>query len=95
MKILHLTDLHFNQYVFSWIKEMQRNYDVICLTGDLIDARKNIPAKEQADTILEWLHELDVPIFVCSGNHDTDSKQAHTVCGIIKKRIANLINISY
>ncbi|QDE29816.1 metallophosphoesterase [Shewanella polaris] len=36
MKILHLSDLHFIQKHFDWITQVQDDFDVICLTGDLL-----------------------------------------------------------
>ena len=36
-KILHATDFHFNKSWFKFIKDIEPNFDVICITGDFID----------------------------------------------------------
>jgi len=43
MKILHVTDLHFNKKWFEWILEVQDDYDVVCITGDFLDSDKDDP----------------------------------------------------
>ena len=40
MKILHITDLHFNTTWFDWINKEQDKYDVFCITGDFLEKRK-------------------------------------------------------
>ncbi|MBS7836290.1 metallophosphoesterase family protein [Wohlfahrtiimonas chitiniclastica] len=70
MKILHVTDIHFKTFVFSWISEQQDNYDVICLTGDFLDERNEISIEEQIKFIRQWVLSVKTPIFLCSGNHD-------------------------
>ncbi len=43
MRILHLTDLHFNIEQCEWIKNNQHLSDVICITGDLLDTSLHQP----------------------------------------------------
>lgn len=72
MKILHLSDLHFIQKHFDWITQVQDDFDVICLTGDLLcdsNAQK-VKLEDQVDWITEWVTSIYRPIFICSGNHD-------------------------
>gem|GEM_PF-232832 len=72
MKVLHLSDLHFNQSIFKWMDDQQENYDVLCLTGDFLDLSVNskVSVKDQIDWIVSFLNNLEKPVFLCSGNHD-------------------------
>ncbi|WP_172202055.1 metallophosphoesterase [Campylobacter sp. RM16188] len=70
MKILHTTDLHFNEEWFSYIKHIEKEYDVICITGDLLDAFHPKGLDFQIDITTKFLKSLTKPTFVCSGNHD-------------------------
>ena len=72
MKILHTTDLHFNKHWFKWISSQEENYDVICITGDFLDDRKEETLLEQITWVSNWLKSFKKPIFVCSGNHDIE-----------------------
>lgn len=72
MKLLHVSDLHFNQVQMLWVTDNASEADVVCLTGDFIDSRYNCPTPidEQVAVISCWLTQFNRPIFVCSGNHD-------------------------
>ena len=70
MKILHATDLHFNQRWFKFIKDIESNFDVVCITGDFIDAFDKDGIAPQILYTSEWLANFTKPVFVCSGNHD-------------------------
>lgn len=72
MRILHVTDLHFNQQHFAWIKTKQHEYDALCLTGDFLDDsnRQQISIDSQIAWISDWMLSLNTPVFICSGNHD-------------------------
>ncbi len=72
MKVLHTTDLHFNQDWFKWIKEEQDNYDIFCITGDFLEQSKIETLSEQIDWITKWMEEFKKPLFICSGNHDIE-----------------------
>jgi Icc-related predicted phosphoesterase len=49
MRILHVTDLHFNQHHFEWIKAKQDQYDVLCFTGDFLDHRNSQETPSRLD----------------------------------------------
>lgn len=70
MKILHTTDLHFNEEWFSYIKYVEPQYDVICITGDLLDGLNPKGLDLQIEITAKFLKSLTKPTFVCSGNHD-------------------------
>ncbi|RKV91614.1 MAG: metallophosphoesterase [Campylobacter sp.] len=70
MKILHATDLHFNQRWFKFIKDIESNFDVVCITGDFIDAFDEDGIAPQILYTSKWLANFTKPVFVCSGNHD-------------------------
>lgn len=72
MTLLHVTDLHFNQAQFEWIAEQRHDYDLICLTGDLIDSDKEPSLEEQIEWIEQWFKKIKTTMFVCSGNHDIE-----------------------
>ncbi len=70
LKLIHITDLHFGS-VSSWhlkrvidrINELQP--DLVLFTGDLIDPHSAVTARS-----LAVLHELKVPAYWTSGNHE-------------------------
>ena len=70
MKILHATDLHYNKSWFKFIKDIESNFDVVCITGDFIDAFDEDGIAPQILYTSKWLANFTKPVFVCSGNHD-------------------------
>jgi predicted MPP superfamily phosphohydrolase len=72
MKLLLTTDLHFRLDWFRWLKEQAPNYDLVCITGDLLDMFEAKSTREQAREVTKIIRELAdiVPVAVCSGNHD-------------------------
>ena len=69
MKILHASDLHFDKAKFDQILNLE--FDVCCISGDLIDASQKDIAGQKA-WVRQWLEDFKGQIFVCSGNHDVD-----------------------
>lgn len=70
MKILHTTDLHFNQKWFKWIENQQNNFDIFCISGDFLESSKDESLAEQIVWITGWIKKFKKPLFTCSGNHD-------------------------
>lgn len=85
MKILHLSDLHFGKrlnnfslledqiYVNQQIFQLAKNQkiDAVIIAGDIFD--KSIPSADAVQLFDEFLNfwaELNLPIFIISGNHD-------------------------
>ena len=71
MKIWITGDLHFNTTWFKYLLKQQNNYDILCLTGDLLDLTAG-NFSEQSKWIANFLTNFSKPIFICSGNHDLD-----------------------
>ena len=69
MTILHASDLHFDKAKFDQILDLE--FDVCCISGDLIDASQKDIAGQKA-WVRQWLENFKGKIFVCSGNHDVD-----------------------
>ncbi len=69
MMILHASDLHFDKAKFDQILDLE--FDVCCISGDLIDASQKDIAGQKA-WVGRWLENFKGRIFVCSGNHDVD-----------------------
>ncbi|WP_223292918.1 MULTISPECIES: metallophosphoesterase family protein [Shewanella] len=72
MKLLHVSDLHFNRAQFEWVREQARHYDLLCISGDLLDGswQQSFSSDEQVEWIRQWTSTLPLPTFICSGNHD-------------------------
>ncbi len=77
LRILHVTDLHYHKPFYDWVMEQSKQYDVVCISGDLIGQEKfqsNLEDKhQQKNEITQWLERMTKPTFVCSGNHDVIS----------------------
>jgi len=76
LTILHVTDLHFYKPFYLWLLTQIGNFDVLCITGDLIgeiSPLEKIGRSEQVNWVSSWLEQLTKPVFICSGNHDVDS----------------------
>lgn len=71
MRILHCTDFHCNEKWFEWLIRESVNFDLVCLTGDLLDLSPDRQLAGQIDLITSMLHRISVPLAVCSGNHDS------------------------
>jgi len=76
MRLLHVSDFHFNKRWFAWLSEQAHRFDACCLTGDVLDlfAAARTPAvslNTQASWVLDWLKDYRGPkLFICSGNND-------------------------
>ena len=71
LTILHVTDLHFHQSHFNWITQQTKTFDILCLSGDLINDPRN---SDQIEWVSVWLSALTKPTFICSGNHDVEKE---------------------
>ena len=67
MKILHVSDLHFDKAKFDRILSLE--FGICCISGDLIDTNQKDIVGQKA-WVKRWLENFKKPIFVCSGNHD-------------------------
>ena len=76
MKILHVSDLHYNKSHFEWVALQQDSFDIICMTGDFLDERLGDELK-QIEWVVAWIKSIQLPLFVCSGNHDVNIEGAN------------------
>ena len=75
MKILHTSDLHFDKEMYENIYKIQKDYDLIVISGDLIDSNKE-DVKNQVEWLIDWSNAISTPLFISSGNHDFDYEEA-------------------
>ena len=71
MRILHVTDLHSYAPWFRWVAAQAPSYDLVCLTGDMLNLRElNVDAETQMESARALLGAIPGPLALCSGNHD-------------------------
>ena len=91
MKFFHLSDLHLGKRVneFSMLEDQwdilqkiimlakENKPDAVFIAGDVYD--KSMPIVEAVqllDRFLVWLNELEISVFIVSGNHDSVERMA-------------------
>ena len=73
MKILLTADLHFHRPWFDWLQREAPYFDLICIAGDLFDLEYPSGFLPQMVFLYDWISDLarrQIPIALCSGNHD-------------------------
>jgi hypothetical protein len=73
VKLLLTADFHFHRPWFEWLLRVADRYDLICIAGDLLDVSHPTGVVPQLIYVYEWMQmlmKLQVPIALCSGNHD-------------------------
>lgn len=71
-RIIQISDFHNNAWVLQQIMRAIRRHqpDLVVLTGDIFNGeQKNNPASAR---LLKQLSQLDVPVAIIYGNHETD-----------------------
>lgn len=71
MRILHCTDFHGNRHWFDWLADQAAGFDLVCLTGDHLDAFQTGRIKQQRQMVETVWRRITVPLALCSGNHDS------------------------
>lgn len=99
MKFLHLADLHIGKRVndFSMIEDQKsildqivaigstQQIEAVFLAGDIYDkSQPTVEAIELFDDFLNQWKELDIPVFLISGNHDSPER-IHYMSRLLKK----------
>jgi predicted phosphodiesterase len=74
MRILHVTDFHFNKSWFAWLAAEAPACDLICYTGDFLDLFSRVPVSDQIRQVTKWLARVRSPLLFCSGNHDIEAE---------------------
>ncbi|WP_413110296.1 metallophosphoesterase family protein [Thaumasiovibrio sp. DFM-14] len=71
-RLLHITDLHFNQKACRWLENVTTQFDLLCISGDLFNDSHYVAEtlEEQAIWYRRFFQRLDKSIYLCSGNHD-------------------------
>ena len=64
-------DLHFNEKQFEYLYHNQSSYDLLCLSGDLLDGAVD-DYQEQVRWVTDFLRGFSKPLLIASGNHDLD-----------------------
>jgi len=74
VKILLVADLHYTLKQYDWLLGEAGHYDAVVIAGDLLDIRAVAAADAQILVVRTYLEALaeQVPVIVCSGNHDLD-----------------------
>lgn len=73
MRILHCSDLHADDASFHWLVEQSERFDLVCLTGDLLDMNPYRLPPGQIDRVVGYIRQITAPVAICSGNHDNFS----------------------
>jgi len=78
MRLLFVADLHYTLKQFDWVMANARNYDVVVIGGDLLDLGSALDLDVQIVVVEKYLARIgtQVPVLVCSGNHDGDHRSA-------------------
>lgn len=71
MRILHCSDLHASTDQFTWVSRKSRFFDLVAITGDVLNLNTHRRIGDQAERVLAHLRTITVPLAICSGNHDT------------------------
>lgn len=115
MKFIHISDLHFGKMLHGysmadtdqpfWIERFmelicQEKPDAIVIAGDVYD--RSIPSKEAVrllDKFITRLTDLDIPVFMIAGNHDSGTRLSFAsallqekklyIAGEVTKEVAN------
>lgn len=76
MRILFVSDLHYTLKQFDWLAAHAANYDIVIITGDLLDLGSELDFDVQIIVVEKYLHTLrqKARLLVSSGNHDGDNR---------------------
>lgn len=72
MKILLVADLHYTLKQWDWLCEASSHFEVVVVSGDLLDLASIVPREAQAVVVQKYLARLSPTerLVVSSGNHD-------------------------
>lgn len=71
MRILHVSDLHARESQLRWVVNESKEYDLVCISGDLLDLNAYRRFDGQIERTVAALKDIRVPLALCSGNHDS------------------------
>ncbi|MET0326433.1 MAG: metallophosphoesterase [Ilumatobacteraceae bacterium] len=78
MRVLLVSDLHYDLHKLDWVLGQCDGIDVLVIAGDLLDIASAVPLDAQIAVVLEYLARCarQTTTVVCSGNHDLDHRTA-------------------
>ena len=78
MRILLVSDLHYNLPQLDWVVGAGPGHDLVVVAGDSLNIASPVPLDAQAVVILQYLALLDgsTSVVVSSGNHDLTGPDA-------------------
>jgi hypothetical protein len=85
VKLLLTSDFHFHKPWFDWLLDVADRYDLVCIAGDLLDMSHPDGVVPQLIYVYEWMQmliKLQIPIALCSGNHDLPGNQPMLLPGV-------------
>ncbi len=76
MRLLFIADLHYALKQFDWIVAQAPSFEAVIIGGDLLDLGSALDLDVQIVVVEKYLNRIaaQVPVIVCSGNHDLDHK---------------------
>lgn len=78
MRLLLTSDLHYRLPHYDWVMNAARDFDAVAIAGDHLDGNQPVPAYVQIKALRASLAAIAAqrPLFVCSGNHDLNTRDA-------------------
>lgn len=75
MRVLFVSDIHYSLKQFDWLCAAASGFDLLVIGGDLLDLGGHADLDTQIVVVEKYLQRLgkNVPVAVCSGNHDLDA----------------------
>ena len=68
MRVLHCSDIHANDRWFRWLIGESRHFDLVCLSGDILDLNAYRSTEGQLERVMVHLQAIEAPLAICSGN---------------------------
>jgi len=69
MNVLGISDLHNTWGILDYIKDMNDDYEIVLIAGDLLEGRISYPTNFVA-MMEQFQRDIDVDIIITQGNHD-------------------------
>jgi Icc-related predicted phosphoesterase len=78
VRILLVSDLHYNLPQFDWVVHAAPSFDLVVLAGDQLDISSTVSLDVQSVVVLRYLSLLQAAsrLAACSGNHDLTGPDA-------------------
>jgi len=70
-KLVHFSDLHAIDRHYEFIIREAQQFDLVCISGDLLDLNDLRFSGNQVSRVISYLKKIRVPLALSSGNHDS------------------------